>query len=261
MLHEDKFYVAKVTERSEFADDLWRIRVAPGGEFKFVPGQYATLAVDVDGTPLQRAYSIVSSPYESELEFFFELVPEGALTPRLYKLYPGDDVFMRKSAKGRFTLDLKTGHKKHLLVATVTGMAPYVSYIRAMYKDYKENSEHFPAGHHLYVLDGASRSFEFGYRDEVEKIAAEVPWLTAVFTISRPWLEPEWTGEIGRVDELIRKYTDLWDMAGSTTTGYLCGHPDMIENGKGILKRKGFVKEGLFEEVYWIPAKTADTEE
>jgi hypothetical protein len=31
----------------------------------------------------------------------------------------------------------------------------------------------------------------------------------------------------------------------------------MIEHGKGILKRKGFAKEALKEEIYWIPAKEA----
>ena len=29
----------------------------------------------------------------------------------------------------------------------------------------------------------------------------------------------------------------------------------MIEHGKGILKRRGFPKESMREEVYWIPPK------
>ena len=29
----------------------------------------------------------------------------------------------------------------------------------------------------------------------------------------------------------------------------------MVEHGKGILKRIGFKKENLKEEVYWVPAK------
>ncbi len=66
-----------------------------------------------------------------------------------------------------------------------------------------------------------------------------------------------WKGEVGRVDELIRKYADQWGCTAANSTGYLCGHPDMIEHGKGILKRAGFKKEHLKEEVYWIPAKTA----
>ncbi len=104
---DDKHYLARITKRADFAPDLWMIRIDPGQEFKFAPGQYATLGAERDGKRVERAYSIVSSPYESELEFFFELVPEGQLTPLLYKLKEGDEVLMRKVAKGRFTLDTR----------------------------------------------------------------------------------------------------------------------------------------------------------
>jgi hypothetical protein len=29
----------------------------------------------------------------------------------------------------------------------------------------------------------------------------------------------------------------------------------MIENSKGILKRRGFPKESIREEIYWVPKK------
>jgi ferredoxin--NADP+ reductase len=109
------------------------------------------------------------------------------------------------------------------------------------------------------MINGASRSWEFGYREELEGIAAEVPWLHYVPTISRPWEDPKWQGETGRVEDIIRKYCDQWGLTGADTTGYLCGHPEMIEHGKGILARRGFAKEYLKEEVYWIPAKSAGT--
>jgi ferredoxin--NADP+ reductase len=74
-------------------------------------------------------------------------------------------------------------------------------------------------------------------------------------TISRPWEDEKWAGETGRVDDLLRKYSDLWGLDAKNTIAYLCGHPEMIENGKGILKRAGFAKENIKEEVYWIPGK------
>jgi len=249
----DKFFSARVTSRKEIASDLWVIRLDPGGEFNFVAGQYATLGVRTPEKHSERAYSIVSSPYEKELEIFIELVLGGELTPRLHKVPVGGEITLRKIAKGRFTLDLQSGHKNHLLLCTVTGIAPFISYARTLYKDWKENR--LPADIHLYLINGASRSWEFGYREEVERIAAEVPWLTYVPTISRPWEDPDWRGEVGRVEEIIRKYSDQWGLTGADTTGYLCGHPDMIEMGKGVLKRRGFAKEHLKEEVYWIPAK------
>ncbi len=250
---DDKFYHPKITKRVDFAEDLWMIRVQPEVEFKFAPGQYATLGVEGPLKRSERAYSIVSSPYEDEIEFFFELVPEGELTPKLYKLHPGDELLMRKVPKGRFTLDVKSGRTNHLLVSTVTGVAPFVSYVRTLFKDWKEGK--FAGDQNLFLLNGASKSWEFGYSDELQKFAAEVPWLKYIPTISRPWDDEKWIGETGRVDDVLRKYSDFWGLSGDNAVGYLCGHPDMIEHGKGILKRIGFTKEFMHEEVYWIPAK------
>ena len=256
-LAEDKFFKARIIERQEISTDLWRIKLDPGGDFNFVAGQYATLGVRDGEKLIERAYSIVSSPYEPQLEIFFELVPHGELTPELYKLHVGDEVSLRKIPKGRFTLDLKSGHKNHLLLSTVTGIAPFVSYARTLYKDWKENK--LPADIHLYMINGASREWEFGYRQEMERLAAEVPWLTYVPTISRPWEDADWHGETGRVEDLIRKYGDEWELTGENTTGYLCGHPQMIELGMGILKRRGFPNASLKQEVYWIPPKVTAT--
>lgn len=79
---DDKHYRARITQRADFAPGLWMIRIDPGAEFSFAPGQYATIGVERDARRLERPYSIVSSPYEKELEFFFELVPGGATTRR-----------------------------------------------------------------------------------------------------------------------------------------------------------------------------------
>jgi ferredoxin/flavodoxin---NADP+ reductase len=252
---DDKFYRARITKRVDVAPDLWSIRIDPGGEFRFQPGQYATLGVEGPERRLERPYSIVSSPYETEIEFFFELVPHGVLTPELHKLQTGSELLMRKAAKGRFTLDLTSARKNHLLVSTVTGLAPFTSYVRTLRRDFREGR--FPEGHRLFLINGASRSWEFGYHDEIAEIAAEVPWLTYVPTVSRPWEDLDWKGEVGRVDDILRKYADQWGLRAQDTIGYVCGHPEMIEHAKGILKRLGFPKETLREEVYWVPAKEA----
>lgn len=105
MSSDNQFYHATITKRVDFAPLLWSIRANPAGEFKFRPGQYATLRVEGTNKRSQRAYSIVSSPHENEVEFFFELVPRGELTPQVYKLQVGDEILMRKVPKGRFLLD------------------------------------------------------------------------------------------------------------------------------------------------------------
>lgn len=254
---DDKFYQARITQRADFGPDLWTIRIRPSGEFHYLPGQYATLGLQGAEKRVERPYSIVSSPHEGEIEFFFELVPQGELSPLLYKLQPGAEMLMRKVPKGRFTLDTSRGRSNHLLVSTVTGVAPFVSYVRTLYKDWKDGK--FSGEQHLFLLNGASRSWEFGYSEELEKVAREAPWLKYVPTISRPWDDAKWQGETGRVDDLLRKYTDLWGLEGTNSVAYICGHPQMIENGKGILGRIGFTKEVLKEEVYWIPQKHTPT--
>jgi ferredoxin--NADP+ reductase len=251
----DKFYSAQIIERRDISDDLWVIRVNPGAEYDFVPGQYATLGVITPEKHYERAYSIVSAPHEKFLEFFVELVPQGDVTPRLYLYRVGDKFTLRKIAKGRFTLDTTSGRTNHLLLATVTGVAPFVSFVRSLHRQWKDAK--FSGEHKLFLLDGASRSRELGYREEMERFAAEVPWFTYVPTVSRPWEDKSWNGETGRVDDLARKYGDSWGLTPGNTSAYLCGHPAMIENTRGILKRHGWQKEAIKEEAFFIPGQEA----
>jgi ferredoxin/flavodoxin---NADP+ reductase len=246
----EKFYRARIVQRRDISEDLWVIWVDPGGAYRFEPGQYATLGVVTPEKHLERAYSIVSAPQEESLEFFIELVPLGNLTPQLYPRHVGDELTLRKIPKGRLTLDTSSGRTNHLLLGTVTGVAPFVSYVRSLRhrsKDGKFNGEH-----KLFLLEGASRSWELGYREELEQLAAEVPWLTYVPTISRPNEDQAWKGETGRVDDLVRKYTDSWGLTPENTTTYLCGNPSMIENSKGILKRRGWQKDAIREEAFYV---------
>ncbi len=240
-----KHLSARIVSRQDYAPDLWSIRIATEQPLSFKPGQYATLGVTEDGKVVERPYSIVSSPTEPEVEFFLELVPEGALTPLLHRKGVGAELLVRPACKGLFTLDLKSGHTKHLMLATVTGVAPYISMVRTMVREPE-------AGHELYVLQGASRSWEFAYARELEETARNHHWLKFVPTVSRIWEDAAWRGERGRVDDVVRKYTDQFGITPENTTAYLCGHPTMIQNVSGMLKRAGFPKESIKEEVYFV---------
>ena len=248
-LSQGKFFRAQIMERVDFSGELWAIRVDPGGAFSFTPGQYATLGVETPHGLIERPYTIVSSPNESEVEFFLELLPQGRLTPGLHELRVGDALFLRKTPKGRFTFDTQSERTKHLLLCTTTGIAPFVSYARTLYKQWKDGT--FTGEHTLFLLQGASRSFELGYRVEMQKLAEEIPWLFYVPTISRPWEDTGWSGETGRVDDIIRKYADQWSLNGDNTIAYLCGHPGMIAHAKAILHRRGWMKSAVKEEAFF----------
>jgi len=250
----ENHFCARILDRRDISQDLSVFQIDPGGPFTYRAGQYATLGIERNGVRTERPYSIASSPYEDALEVFVELVPNGSLTPNLFQLKPGDSLLCRKIAKGRFTLDLRSGRSNHLLVSTVTGIAPFVSYVRTLYRDWKNGGTPMPGNHKLFCLQGASRPFEFGYREELEGYSAEVPWFKYVSTVSRPWEAPGWQGERGRVDDLLRKYADKWELQAETTTVYLCGHPKMIENSRGTLERAGWKKDAFLEEAYYHAA-------
>src|ERR1051326_4240662 len=48
------------------------------------------------------------------------------------------DSDLRKIPKGKFSLDTQKEKRNHLLISTVTGVAPFVSYVRTLSKDWKE---------------------------------------------------------------------------------------------------------------------------
>ncbi|MEL7170234.1 MAG: FAD-binding oxidoreductase, partial [Bacteroidota bacterium] len=96
-----KGYVrATVAERLDVTHDLAVFKLAWDEPFSYEPGQYVTLALDRDGRTVKRAYSIVSAPHEPQMELHIEHVADGALTPGLFALYPGDPVWARKKIVG-----------------------------------------------------------------------------------------------------------------------------------------------------------------
>lgn len=244
---------AVIASRRDLAPDLWILRLRSEQPLSFRPGQFATLGVLEGGKMIERPYSIASSPRETELEFFLELVPGGELSRRLHPLSAGDRVYVRKAAKGVFGLDDRRGRRKHLMVATVTGVAPFVSIVRTLRHDEERGT--LPAPPEIVLLQGASRSWELGYDRELADLEKEASWFHYVPTVSRPAEDAAWSGMRGRVHDLITNALERFDFDSSRTIGYLCGHPGMIEAGRGILRSAGFEKDSIREERFWVSPK------
>jgi ferredoxin--NADP+ reductase len=238
-------------ERVDFSEELALFRLRAAEPVDFTPGQYATLGLMDDGSdrPLLRPYSVASAPGSRELEFFIERVDEGDLTPRLWDLDQGAEVWMRDKIVGRFTLDPSCTH--HLMAATVTGVGPYVSIVRDQLRALRTGALDAPRP--MLVLHGASRSWELGtYLDELTTLAQQFDWFEYVPTVSRPWEDPNWDGECGRAEDVLRKYLDATSFAPEDTAAYTCGHPQMIEKAQGILQRAGFAEDAIHEEKYFV---------
>jgi len=248
----DKYESVEIVERRDYGPDLWSIRVHHDFPFEFRAGQYATLGVEVAGKPLERPYSIVSSPEEKELEFFVELIPDGALTPFLYPLQVGARILMRKRPKGLFLKGGLVPDRTHLFLATVTGIAPFCSMLRLL-RSQLQRGEAIPPK--IVLVQGASFSHEFGYALEMAQISGEFPDFEYVPTVSRPWGDSGWEGEIGRAEDVLRKHADRSGIRPGKGMVYLCGHPGMISAGRSVMLRAGLRDEDILEEQYWPEGK------
>ncbi len=235
---KEKWLQAEVVDRRDFSETLLVLTVRPAQSLSFQPGQYVKVSV----AGIQRRYSIVSAPHEECLEFCIERVPKGEMTPRIWNLQRGDTVKVRTKVKGKLTLDLR--FPCHFMIATVTGIGPFISMVRAYQQEQR-------SGHRFYVLYGASYRDEFVYHTELAQLATRYPKLvTYVSALSRP-AEPRnqgWTGETGRVSELVTTYLEQFALDPRSTVLYACGHPDMVKAVKKQGKRQGFRVQ---TERYW----------
>ena len=138
-------------------DSLFSFRTTRDPGLRFENGQFVMIGLDVDGKPLTRAYSIASPNYEEHLEFFSIKVQNGPLTSRLQHLREGDPVIVSKKPTGTLVLhDLNPGKNLYLL-ATGTGLAPFLSVIQD-----PETYEHFDK---VVLIHGVRFTSELAYTD------------------------------------------------------------------------------------------------
>jgi ferredoxin-NADP reductase len=260
---------AELDTRIDLADGLSIFRFALQREFFFQPGQYATLWLTHNGETIPRPYSIASSPSESRiLEFYINLVEDGRLTPSLWDLEIMRSLKSRceetnlavTGPKGRFVLDLNDP-RDLIFVASGTGLAPFISMTRKLNEDYLAAPETFRS-RTVRIIHGVSYSRNLGYRHELEALHLETQEnptrKLGVFyfpTISRPHLDPSWTGLRGRAESIfedspgaaapnpsenaMRKWV-CDELSPARHVVYVCGHPGTIDNTVQILSARGF---------------------
>ena len=135
---------------------------APDVEY-FEPGQFLQLGFELEDGHLHRPYS-VASPHGELLDFFVVLVEEGKLTPRLWTLEPGDKIDVSEKAAGSFTLSHCPKAKTLWLMATGTGLAPYIAMLRTedVWTQYSR----------IIVVHGSRFGRDLAYQAEFAEIAA-----------------------------------------------------------------------------------------
>ena len=113
-----------------WTDTLFSFTTTRDASLRFENGQFAMIGLEMAGKPLLRAYSLASANYEDHLEFLSIKVADGPLTSQLAHLRVGDIVLVGRKPTGTLLLDnLRSGRNLYLL-ATGTGLAPFMSLIK-----------------------------------------------------------------------------------------------------------------------------------
>lgn len=134
MAADARYTEERITALRAWTPHLFSFRLTRQAGFRFAPGQYARLGVRkrtaAGETLVWRAYSMVSAPHDEHLEFYSIVVPGGEFTTELARLRVGDAVLVDKTAHGFLTLGRFAGGTDLWLLASGTGIAPFIAIVR-----------------------------------------------------------------------------------------------------------------------------------
>jgi ferredoxin--NADP+ reductase len=249
---------ATLVRRQDLHPELSIVRVRPdqGPVPPFRPGQFVTIGLPLEpaehSSPklTQRPFSVTSAPgMRDYVELYVNLVREGALTPRLWTMHEGGRLYLKPVAGGTFTLDEVPSGKDLVMVATGTGLGPYISMLRHFRGEDRWRK--------FVIIHGVRKVADLGHRDELEAAAKSDASVLYLPTVTREG----WPGLRGRVQDVL--FTDLYPrrvgapLSPEQCHVFLCGNPKMVEAVESELVARGFLRHkrrepgNVHKEAYW----------
>ncbi|WP_437270390.1 ferredoxin--NADP reductase [Stutzerimonas balearica] len=235
---EEKFTRQRLLEVQTLTSNLFTLRTTRDPGFRFTAGQFARLGVrKPSGCIVWRAYSMVSAPHDEFLDFFSIVVPDGEFTSELSRLSVGDELLVEKQAFGFLTLDRFPDGRDLWLLATGTGIAPFLSIL--------QDFEAWQRFERIVLVYSVRQQRELAYqqliadlpqREYLEGLGDKLTYLPVVTREQVP-------GALrGRITQLIET-GELERAAGLALSPehsriMLCGNPQMIEDTRAVLKTR-----------------------
>src|SRR5262245_1074222 len=230
----EKWHESRVVENRHWTDTLWSLRVeAP--PLAFEAGQFVRIALDIANERVARPFSFVNPPQDPVLEFFGVTVPQGPLSPRLAELRAGDRLYVAPNPAGFLTLSEVPDAESLWLLATGTGIAPFLSILRtvAPWKRF----------HNVVLVHAVRHARELVYQELISRLTSTRSNFKYVTFVSREAA----TGSLeGRIPAAVRDGRLEWAaalrLAPETSQVMLCGNPGMLKDASAALAERGLRK-------------------
>jgi len=245
----------------EIVPDGWRFNPFKSGQFvkvglKINRDEVDQVELESFPTPsdksLKRAYSIISRPSQVDsVDILVNLVPDGDFTPSLWRLDPGDRIYVDQKIRGTFTTEGVSRNSNVLMVATGTGIAPF----RSMILDHQDT----PIWKDVKLIHSVRHDEDLAFREEFESISENNTNFHYLPIVTRPKAQ-NWTGETRHIQNVLSAEDSTCNLSNyldiKNDHVFLCGNPMMIKSVSELFLEKGFRKatsgEGtLHFEKYW----------
>jgi ferredoxin--NADP+ reductase len=245
-----KWLEGRVVGQTRWTDRLCSLQVrAPFGPF--TAGQFTKLALDIDGERIARPYSLVNTPGAEPLEFYYNVVQSGPLSPRLAALGAGDAVHVAPNPAGFLVLREVPEAEQLWLISTGTGLGPFLSILRT--------DEPWQRFARVVLVHATRTAADQAYRETIGGIARRrgAQFAFAAFVSREP--TPHALG--GRVTEAIRdgrlERAAAAELSAARAQVMLCGNPAMVSDVTAVLEERGMRKHRrrapghITVETYW----------
>lgn len=220
----------QVTWKRQWSDKTFSFTTTRPEGFDFENGEFVTLGLRPEGKLIARAYSIVSTKDDEQLEFLSIHVPDGPLTSHLAHIREGDGVWINSKTTGSLTLKYVRPGRNLYMLATGTGLAPFMSLVRA-----EDTWQQFER---VVLVHTVRTERELAYREELE--TRQDKRFVYVPTVTRePFPTPQRGADLFRSGELFSQ-CDLPAAAPEHDRIMLCGNPNMNKEMTAHLKERGW---------------------
>jgi ferredoxin-NADP reductase len=229
---------AQVTAVSAATPSIHVLRLAiPDPAFRFLPGQWVDLSVDVDGVTQTSGYSITSSPtHLGSIELAIKASARHPVARWAHERARVGDAVRVSQGQGPFVY-LPEMSDNVVLIGGGVGVTPLLSIFRHVRDSALATRVH--------LLYSVSDSREILFRDELEAAARSHENLHVSMTVTQP--DPSWQGLTGRVDPVKLHALDVPD----DTLYYLCGPKGMVEDMSTLLHTLGVPMNRVIFEKWW----------